>query len=85
MTKYNVIYGNAHQTVHSHIQDGNRNIRATQIGVVSRGLGCAGFNNPGIFGSVKKIYPWIKKVIEKEMKPKDFCLLKPSKRLGKSF
>lgn len=66
-------------------QVGRRKVRATQIGVVSRGLGCAGFNNPGIFGSVKKILPWIKKVVEKEMKPKNYCLLNKAKRLGKSF
>ena len=66
-------------------QVGKRKVRATQIGVVSRGLGCAGFNNPGIFGSVKKILPWIQKVVKKEMKPKNFCLLNKAKRLGKNF
>ena len=72
--------------MYNYIQAGKRKVRATQIGVVSRGLGCAGFNNPGIFGSVKKIYSWIKKVVEKEMKPKNFCLLKKkAKIMGKSF
>merc|ERR1719220_1941543 len=37
------------------IDKGKGEVRATQIGVVSRGKGCAGFNDPAIFGSVKKV------------------------------
>ena len=47
--------------------------RATQIGVVSRGRGCAKFNSPAIFGSVKKVYKWIKEVVESEMEEKNYC------------
>ena len=49
-------------------------MRATQIGVVSRGLGCAGFNMPAIFASVKMVFPWIKNIVEEEMKEIPFCL-----------
>ena len=35
-------------------------------GVVARGAQCSGFNNPGIYSRVKKIYDWIKSVVEKE-------------------
>ena len=48
-------------------------MRATQIGVVSRGRGCAKFNSPAIFGSVKRAYGWIKEVVEKEMGGKGYC------------
>ena len=48
-------------------------VRATQIGTVSRGNGCAYFNAPGIFGSVKKARSWIKETIEKEMGGKGYC------------
>merc|ERR1740131_253678 len=51
----------------------NNTVRAFQIGVVSRGSGCASFNKPGIYGSIKYAYPWIKETIEKEMKGKEFC------------
>ena len=47
--------------------------RATQIGVVSRGAGCAGFNSPAIFGSVKMSFDWIKQVVKKEMSEGGFC------------
>jgi len=49
--------------------------RAVQIGVVSRGNQCAGFNNPGIYGRVKSIYDFVKTVIEKE--GDNFCLNSP--------
>ena len=48
-------------------------MRATQIGVIARGDGCAGLNEAGIAGSVKKVYDWIKKIVEKEMKKKNYC------------
>jgi len=54
------------------IKDGDI-VRATQIGVVSRGRGCAKFNSPAIFGSVKSVYNWIKKTVEKNMDEKNFC------------
>ena len=53
--------------------------RATQIGVVSRGLGCAGFNSPAVFASVKKILPWIKKIVEANMNKDEFCTPDPPK------
>ena len=40
-------------------------VRATQIGVVSRGKGCAGFNDPAIYVSVKKIYRWIHNIVRR--------------------
>ena len=52
--------------------------RAIQIGVVSRGKGCAGFNTPAVYGSVKTIFTWIKETVEKNMKEKKFC---PAKNL----
>ena len=33
---------------------------------MARGAQCSGFNNPGIYSRVKKIYEWIKHVVEKE-------------------
>jgi len=54
------------------LKDGDK-IRATQIGVVSRGRGCAKLNSPAIFGSVRMIFTWIKETVEKEMDEKDFC------------
>jgi len=60
------------------IQDGNLT-RATQIGVVTRGLGCAGFNRPAMYGSVKKVFTWIKETVEKNMKEKKFCPAKNSR------
>ena len=44
---------------------GMRDVRATQIGVVSRGEDCAGFNNPAIYVSVKKIYRWIRYIVRR--------------------
>ena len=54
-------------------QDSNGMIRATQIGTVSRGAGCAFFNAPALFPSVKKSFNWIKEVVEKEMKREEYC------------
>ena len=50
-----------------------KDVRATQIGVVSRGKGCAGFNHPAIFGSVKKIWKWIRKIVKKYKTDKNVC------------
>ena len=61
------------------IKDGDK-VRATQIGVVSRGRGCAKFNSPAIFGSVRKVYKWIKEIVEKEMEFKIFCPQKQNKK-----
>ena len=55
------------------LKDEKNITRAWQIGTVSRGAGCAGFNSPAVFGSVKMSFDWIKKVVEKEMKKKEFC------------
>jgi len=55
------------------IEDSSGTMRATQIGTVSRGHGCAGFNSPAVFGSVKMSFDWIKEVVEKEMKKEEFC------------
>jgi len=55
------------------IKDSNGKMRATQIATVSRGAGCAFFNAPGLFPSVKKSFNWIKEVVEKEMKKEDYC------------
>merc|ERR1712080_674460 len=38
--------------------------RATIIGVVSRGTGCANFNKPGIFTKVQHHIEWIHKIIK---------------------
>ena len=42
---------------------GRKEKRATIIGVVSRGTGCANFNKPGIFTKIQHHLKWIKKVI----------------------
>jgi len=48
--------------------------RATILGVVSRGSGCAAFNAPAIYGSVSKNLDWIQEIVLKESKDKDkFC------------
>ena len=39
------------------------NGRATLIGVVSRGMGCAYFNHPGIYTRIKKYLNWIDSII----------------------
>ena len=54
-------------------------VRATQIGTMSRGADCAGFNSPAIFGSVKMSFEWIKQVIEEEMEGKGYCQRKKKK------
>ena len=54
--------------------DKDGDVRATQIGVVSRGKGCAGFNDPAIFGSVKKIYKWIRRTVKKHKTDKNLCI-----------
>ena len=46
-------------------------VRATLLGVVSRGAGCAEFNSPAVYGSVSKAFDWIKETIAKEMPKKD--------------
>ena len=51
----------------------NGTARAAQIGVVSRGYGCAGFNSPAVFGSVKMSYDWIEKTVKDEMKDEGYC------------
>ena len=38
-------------------------MRATQIGILSRGRGCSGFNEPSVFVSVKEMYDWIKAMV----------------------
>ena len=48
-------------------------VRATQIGVVSRGMGCAGFNDPAIYGSVKKIHTWIENVVKEHKSNDNIC------------
>ena len=55
-----------------HIKDG-KETRATVLGVESRGVVCAGFNSPGIYGSVVKAYDWIKEVLTKESKEGELC------------
>ena len=49
-------------------------VRATQIGVVSRGMGCASFNVPVISGSVKKSYSWISGIVRKHKSNDDICI-----------
>ena len=55
---------------------------------MSRGLGCAGFNSPAVFASVKKILPWIKETVENDRKNKKkrkslemFCSKKKKKNM----
>ena len=49
-------------------------IRATLLGVVSRGAKCAEFNSPAVYGSVSKNFDWIKETIGKEMgKDEEAC------------
>ena len=54
--------------------DEDGEVRATQTGVTSRGkAACTGFNDPVIFGSVKKVYGWIKKIVKKHKTDKNLC------------
>jgi len=48
-------------------------VRATLLGVVSRGAGCAQFNSPAVYGSVSKAFEWIKETIAKEMGEDQAC------------
>ena len=48
-------------------------VRATQIGVVSRGRGCAGFNSPAIYGSVKQIHAWVRETVMKHKSNNNVC------------
>ena len=57
-------------TRNCYIQVGD-GVRATLLGVVSRGIGCAQFNSPAIYGSVSKAFDWIKDTIAKEMPKED--------------
>lgn len=42
----------------------NNKVRAIQLGVVSRGEGCANYNRPGLYTRVSKIYDWIKETVK---------------------
>ena len=44
-----------------------KEVRATLLGVATRGVGCGMFNSPAIYGSVSKSFDWIKNTIAKEM------------------
>jgi len=48
-------------------------IRATQIGVVSRGKDCGVFQKPGIYTRVSKIYDWLKQTIEENKEDTEMC------------
>ena len=48
-------------------------VRATLLGVVSRGAGCAQFNSPAVYGSVSRAFKWIKETIAKEMGKDQAC------------
>ena len=48
-----------------------KEVRATLLGVASRGVGCGMFNSPAIYGSVSKSFDWIKNTIAKEMPKED--------------
>ena len=58
-------------------------VRATQIGIVSRGEGCANFNNPGIYTNIMKMYSWIKKTINKHKSSNNLCYAK--KETGQDY
>jgi len=42
----------------------DRIMKATQLGVVSRGKDCATFNSPGIYTRVSAVYEWIKETVK---------------------
>jgi len=48
-------------------------VRATLLGVVSRGAGCAQFNSPAIYGSVSRAFEWIKETIATEIGEDQAC------------
>ena len=54
------------RVLQSDVQTGT--IRATQIGIVSRGDGCANFNAVGIYTNIVEMYSWIRKSISKHSK-----------------
>ena len=64
-----------------HFQEGKQT-RATILGVVSRGIGCASFNSPAIYGSVVKAYDWIKDTLTKESKEGGLC---PASKEGNDY
>jgi len=47
--------------------------KAIQIGVVSRGQICAGFNQPGIYVKIKNYFNWIKEIVENNGDIEEFC------------
>ena len=55
------------ETTKDIFEEGDK-VRAYQIGVVSRGRGCANFNSPAIFGSVGRVLKWIRKIVHRAMK-----------------
>merc|ERR1719430_501888 len=48
-------------------------VRATQLGVVSRGSWCGQFNLPGLYTRVSKIYDWIKETVEANSDGANLC------------
>ena len=59
-------------------------MRATLLGVVSRGDGCAKFNSPAVYGSVAKAYSWIQETVTKEMEDDTKCP-KPKENNGYDY
>jgi hypothetical protein len=57
-------------------------VRATLLAVLSRGLGCARFNAPAVYGSVGRAFSWIRETIEKEMGGSAAC---PSTSRGQDY
>jgi len=51
----------------------NGKIRATQLGVTSRGSNCGMINLPGIYTRVSKVYDWIKKLVEENSDGANLC------------
>ena len=45
-------------------KDATGKLRAYQVGIVSRGVGCAWANRPGIYTLVHPYIPWINGIIE---------------------
>ena len=49
-------------------------VRATQIGVTSReNAASTDFNDPEIFGIVKKAYGWFEKIVKKHKTERNLC------------